>query len=365
MKRATKKPALGCSCPDLSEKLVQDEVDPSVKNGPDGHHYLFGCGTESQYVVWNCKQQSVCFLGIFLFIYVVLFGILQWIMFHWATMACGTLPANYNFHGGGHGTPMGGVLGKNVTGPADNLLPRNSLIVGREDSLYGKAFDVFNSTNEGQMVSAPVGTWFRTWGPWFWTYTYQDTLDSKETVYMRPTILGMTGVMSELKVMRCDGKGGVLKFSEGTNVVMNWFRELFRTNTGRILAMLVDGERIGIVEETFHGQKSATFRTVSEGQRDVFGSCILRGLNGQGFNEWFLKTEPDSAVPFYMTAAVAANYAFKIPTQQKVTVAPAFLMQPTGEGSFTVTQQSEDIPQTGGDNHAEVSSADVPLEQRI
>lgn len=289
-----------CSCCPHAKEVTTD----GVKNPEDGKMYeehMFGRGKG---IRWNAKQQCCCGFMVFLFIYVVIFGIIQWLCFHFATENCGSLPDDYNFPGGGHGKTTGG--------PEKNLLPRNALIVGREPSMYGEAFDVFNSTNEGQMVSAPVGTWFRTWGPWFWTYTYQDTLNSKGTVYMRPTVLGMTGAMSELKVMRCDGEGEVLKFTEGTAVMGNMMREFFRTNTGRVLKMLVNGEIVAVAEETFHGQKSATFRTVDEGKKDTIGSCILRGVNGQGFNEWFLKNDWDGPLPFYMTSSVAANYAFKI-----------------------------------------------------
>jgi len=308
-------------CKQAKVRPVCDPLGCHAKKVPkDGQEdvleqHMFGKG---EGVVWNAKQQCCCCTLVGLFIYFVLFGIIQWIMFHWATENCGALPSNYNFPGAGHGKDGG---------PSYNLMPRNALIVGREPSIYGEAFDVFNSTNEGQMVSAPVGTWFRTWGPWFYTYTYQDTLNSKATVYMRPTVLGMMHVMSELKVMRCDGEGEVLKFSEGTAVVGNRMREFFRTNTGRVMKMLVNGKQEAVVEETFHGQKSATFRTVDSKNKDTIGSCILRGVNGQGFNEWFLKNDWDGPLPFYMTSAVAANYAFKIKNEDKSQKVPSFFAE--------------------------------------
>jgi len=278
---------------------------------------------------------------------------------------CGALKENYNFPGGGYGCPKG----LNCTTADVNLLPRNALIVGREPSLYGEAFDVFNSTNEGQMVSAPVGTWFRTWGPWFWTYTYQDTLNSKATVYMRATVLSMFGVMEEHKAMRCDGKGEVLKFTEGTAVVGNAFRAFFQTNTGRVMKMLIDGKEVAVVEETFHGQKSATFRTLGE-QKDTIGSVILRGINQQGFNEWFLKNDFDAPLPFWMTSGVATAYAFKIKNEKasKINKPPQFLaalaelLSPHNNKihvEHTAAQQSKDIPKILADLPAEVPSVKV------
>jgi hypothetical protein len=285
--------------------------------------HLFGCSTKGKDVVWNCKQQFCCGFGCFFLIYFVFFGIIQWIMFHWATENCSSLPDKYDFPGGGNGHPAH----QNATGPEDNLLPRNSLIVAREPSLYGEAFDVFNSTKEGQMVSAPVGTWFRTWGPWFYTYTYQDTLNSKATVYMRPSMVGITGAIREVVVHRCDGKGKSVKFSEGSKVLTNMYRDFFRLNTGMEMVILVDGERTAIVEETFHGQKSATFKTYGN-KPQAIGSSILRGVNGQGFNEWFLHNAPDSPLPFYMTGSIAANYAFKIHNEKSGPTVPAtFLME--------------------------------------
>lgn len=290
-----------CGCP------AKDENDK----------HWFGNGTG---VIWNCKQQSCCLFLIFLFVYFVLFGIVQWIMFHWATYNCGSLPADYNFPGGGTGQLKNG----NWTGPETNLLPRNARIVGRAPSIYGEAFDVFNATDQGMLVSAPVGSWFRTWGPWFFTYTYQDTLYSKETVYMRPTILGMTGFMTELKVMRCDGKGDVLKYSEGTAVVGNQIRSIMQSNTGRMLKLLIDGEVKAVVEETYHGTKSATFQTEGHSKR-VLGSCVLTDTK-DGYNSWFAHNARDSPLPFYMTDAVAVDYAFKIHNENKKHKQPSYMM---------------------------------------
>lgn len=266
--------------------------------------YMFGTGDE---VVWNRKQQCCCLLSIFLFIYFVLFGIIQWIMFHFATSNCGALPSDYNFPGGGARC----LSEKNCTGPEDNLLPRNAIIQESEPSIYGEVFDVMNATSVGTIGGAPVGTWFRTWGPWFYTYTYQDTLNSKATVYMRPTLLGMTGAMSEVKAMRCDGKGDVLKFTEGTAVISNWFREFFHTNTGKTMKMLVNGKRVGEAEETFGGEfgtNSISFRTLSTDQAQTFGSLILK----RNEHMWVLKDEWNAPIPYWMTNAVAVNFAFKI-----------------------------------------------------
>lgn len=295
------------NCKTARSKPECDRCGCPAKDANDKHKFGNGTG-----VVWNCKQQCCCCFYIWLFVYLVVFGIVQWIMFHWATYTCGSLPGNYNFPGGGHGNIDG-----TITTPAENLLPRNALIVAREASIYGDAFDVFNSTEEGQMVSAPVGTWFRTWGPWFYTYTYQDTLNSKETVYMRPTIAGMTGFMTELKVMRCDGKGEIMKYSEGTAVLGNRFRAFVQSNTGRILKILIGGELKAVVEETYHGAKSATFRTEGKGGKDVVASCILQGTNNDGYNQWFMKNDADSPLKFYMTDAVAVDYAFKIHNEKK------------------------------------------------
>lgn len=51
----------------------------------------------------------------------------------------------------------------------------------------------------------------------------------------------------------------------------------------------------------------------------------MRGVNNQGFNEWFLKNDYDGPLPFYMTSAVAANYAFKIANEGKQSDKPTFL----------------------------------------
>lgn len=341
-------------CKTAKPKPVCDACGCHRKSDKDDH--LFGKG---EGVVWNCKQQSCCCFGIFFFVYFILFGIIQWGCFHFATINCGSLPEGYNYPGGGYGK---------LGGPEKNLLPKIVLIEGREPSIYGEAFDVFNSTDQAAKLE-PVGTWFRTWGPWFYTYTYQDVENSKATVYMRQTLLSMTGAVRELKAMRCDGTGSELKITEGLSVFSNMVREFLRTNKGSDFKMLVDGEEKGIVEEKFYGTKSALFRPV-EANKNSFANLIEQGTNNNGFNQWYLKNSGGEPVPYWMTSAVAVNYAFKIHTidKQKDDKKHAFLaglyeiLSPTKADSSTNFANTT-IGSAGG--HVDNSAADDAQMEKV
>jgi|ERR1712137_268695 len=261
---------------------------------------LFGCGGN---VLWNGRQQCCAGLMSCFCVYFVLFAFLQFLCFHFATVNCAQLPDDYVYPGGGHGQ---------YSGPADNLVPRNSIVAERDPMWYGAGFDVYNSTEGGFIDGAPVGTWFRTWGPWFSTYTYQDIQNSKETVYMRPSILGMWFYV-ETVVMRCDGKGTPLWFSEGSNWIANRIRMALRMNTAESFKLWRNGELIATAEETFRGAKSVTFRNATAHNQPAFASAVLLPhLMNHKYREWFIKNDFGDSLAFYDTNAVATLYAFHI-----------------------------------------------------
>jgi len=138
--------------------------------------------------------------------YLLLGGILQFLCFHFATVKCGSgsPPDDYAFPGGGHGL---------YGGPEVNLVPRHSLVVENLPRWYGMAFDVYNATVMGTIAGAPQGTWFRTWGPMFSTYTYQDVQHSQPTIYMRSSWQSIIFQYNDDYIMRCDGKGDVVRLS--------------------------------------------------------------------------------------------------------------------------------------------------------
>jgi hypothetical protein len=238
-------------------------------------------------------------------------GILQFICFHYATVHCGSdQPAkDYGFSGGGHG-----IYG----GPSVQLVPRHSIVVERDPMWYGMAFDVYNATEFSTINGAPVGTWFRTWGPFFSTYTYQDVQNSQPTVYMRASIESMIFQYNDDYAMRCDGNGSPLRLSEGQHWFVNRIRNFFGSNQGFTLKVWRNGILQGFAEETFHGAKSITFKnaTLAKGVDPEFASAVMLPQkfeqDDKKYTQWLVNSHVDSSIPFYETNGMGVLYAFRI-----------------------------------------------------
>merc|ERR1711907_795530 len=97
---------------------------------------------------------------------------------------------------------------------------------------------------------------------------------------MRPTIMGMMGLYSETRIMRCDGAGDVWFFGEGSNWVSNRIRTFF----GNVFGLQREGsfniydnsEHYGTALEVFHGSvKSITFQRGAGNHQVTLGSSVL------------------------------------------------------------------------------------------
>lgn len=244
----------------------------------------------------------------FLFVYLLVFGIVQFVMFHWATYSCGVMEKAYTYPGGGHGE---------YTTPADNLVPQYSLLIEQPDMWYGTSgFDVFKATDQQSQVKK-VGVWTRTWGPWFSTYTYQDIDNSRETLYVRATIMGMWFYTENL-IMRCDGRDDPIVVTEGRNWMMNRVKTFLGSATGMTFRILDEGNLVALVEETYHGSKSANFRNATTDAELDFASGLILGQQftdadtGDKYHQWFISNNYGSSMQFWKTQSAVAMYAFRM-----------------------------------------------------
>lgn len=204
--------------------------------------------------------------------------------------------------------------------PIDNAVPSMALIQEADHSFMGQSFAVYPTVSgSGTIDQAQTGLWWRTWGPWFWTYTYQE-IDGKQTIYMRPTLMGMLGLYSETRIMRCDGGGDVWFFGEGSGWVSNRIRGTFgrwfgmqRESTFRVYQ---NGNIFGTALETFHGsQKSITFRTGTVNP-DRLGSAVLTAPQANPPRDlWSLHTQEHvnyhQLPPAYVMNAATVLMAFR------------------------------------------------------
>jgi len=289
------------------------------------------CPTKSP---MNPRQQCCSVFCMLLVIYILFGSIAQFVCFHWATMKCGGgSPADdYIFPGGGN---------SNFGGAEFNLLPEYGSLVEQDHTMWGMKFGVLSK--EGSDL---IGAWYRTGGPFFSTYTYQDTDNSPPTVYMRASIQSIIFGYCDDYAMRCDGKGDSLRLSEGGSYLSNRIRHLFAMNQGSTFKVWSGGKVIASAEETYHGIKSITFKNVS-GSQAKFASATIDGLpfkiEGKDHVRWRFTNSPNQSIPYYQTSAMSTLYAFRIwsstaevtATNRKNNGGPAFL----AEGNLNVEEE--------------------------
>lgn len=218
--------------------------------------------------------------------------ILQGVIFYWATTFNGCSASSLE----GYKYPGGGVSDEG--GAAFNLVPRISLLAERKLTWYGQAFDVIPSSEASTVSDAPAGTWWRTWGPIFYTYTYEDIANSKTTAYMRSSILKIG--MSH-KIFRCDGEGPTYTLMEGAGYLTNRVRKGFGMTQGFSFKVFAGNEKVALIEETNLGYPSLTFRNSSG---DMFSSAILQTREfHKTFDQWLVKSISDSQLPYFVPSA--------------------------------------------------------------
>jgi hypothetical protein len=210
--------------------------------------------------------------------------------------------------------------------PRENMVPDREVLLENQASPMGQAFTVFHANSAGSYSSGQTGQWWRTWGPWFWTYTYQD-IHEETTIYMRPTLMGMVGLYDESRIMRCDGnETEVWFFGEGSswisNRVRSWFGSIFGLQREGTFTVYKGSDTYGSAAEVFHGPtKSITFSRESEstssGQTQyTLGSSVLQSNHDGAEDMWTMSITDNSETPFreqcpvYVMSAAAVLMAF-------------------------------------------------------
>jgi len=324
----------------------------------------------------------VCFFAFWWFLFR---GILQFLCFHYATMGCSASALQgYNYPGASWTCPSGVTEPREmnqwqhaldqgcVHTPKDNAVPGIALLLERaEDQWTGaQSFEVYHATEgNAQIDRAPVGAWWRTWGPWFWTYSYEDIQHSKTTLYMRPTLMGMMGLYSETRIMRCDGDGDVWFFGEGSNWISNRIRSFFHMQRESSFKVYKGSSKFATALETFHGTKSISFKANND---DPLGSTVLVENSGHKHDLWSIhladSVDIHALPPYYVMNAASVLMGFRWitiggpgrhPSQQ-----PQFLAAETLNSSVAFFEEAGEVdddqqPESldGGDENTAANNA--------
>merc|ERR1711991_742144 len=139
---------------------------------------------------------------------------------------------------------------------------------------------------------------------------------------MRPTIVGMMGLYSESRIMRCDGnEDQVWFFGEGSdwmsNRIRSWFGSIFGMQREGTFSVYRGSETYGSAAEVFHGPtKSITFSRGSGSHEYTLGSSVLQPNHDRREDMWSMSITDNSETPFreqcpvYVMSAAAVLMAF-------------------------------------------------------
>mmetsp|Transcript_10913 Transcript_10913/g.27245 ORF Transcript_10913/g.27245 Transcript_10913/m.27245 type:complete len:370 (+) Transcript_10913:80-1189(+) len=245
-----------------------------------------------------CKCCGKVTAGIF-FVLLLIVILVQAVLYWWATLHCSASKLkDYSYPGGG----------------SKNLVPADSLLVEQAPRWWGSSFINIPAEKSGQPDGASTGVWFRTWGPLWYTYTYQDIL-GQETFVVRDRPIAVGG---SHKLMRCDGEGQAWVVSEGKHWIMNGIRSLFGMYTSRVYNIWQGNTLIAISEKlggTGQSHKQIIFRDPNKAE--PFASAFLKDRHFHGeFDEWFVQSNKNSSLPDYVPNAVAMLMAFTTAKQK-------------------------------------------------
>eukprot|EP00408_Alexandrium_pacificum_P066382 CAMPEP_0171177978 /NCGR_PEP_ID=MMETSP0790-20130122/12517_1 /TAXON_ID=2925 /ORGANISM="Alexandrium catenella, Strain OF101" /LENGTH=309 /DNA_ID=CAMNT_0011642891 /DNA_START=35 /DNA_END=961 /DNA_ORIENTATION=- len=235
-----------------------------------------------------------CLLTVF-----VLVWLLQGLVYLLATILQGCRPGDlqgYNYKG--DAAPR--------EDPAYNLVPAQTLLYERAPNSVIAPFDVFPASPAARKAGEEkVGTWTRTWGPIFYTYTYEDH-NSKTTIYMRKNLLRP----GSHRMARCDGTGPTITLSEDTFWFENRVRTLFGYRTPQIFKIYLGDDQVAVVQEaTGEAAPSLTLRNMSN---DVLSTSVLVSPGAQGdAQEWFVTNTQPMPMPYFVGNAASFLYALQ------------------------------------------------------
>lgn len=300
-----------------------------------------------------CKSLTkVVVLGLLVVFFLA--GVLQGALYQFASMKCkASKLQDYSYPGGG---------------PKD-LVADNTLLIEQDARWWGSAFIVQPADHVGLATGASTGVWYRTWGPFWFTYVYQDDL-GMETFMVRDRPLALGG---SHKMFRCDGTGPVYILNEGKHVVMNRIRSFFGSYTSRIYNIWQDGSLVAVSEKiggTGQSHKQLIFRDPEKAE--PFASAFLQDRHYHGqYDKWFIHDEKNITLPAWVINSATILMAF--PTAQaKASHAPSqsLVEVPPMDAEASVMPSSPDAEEVSvtaatDDPEAAVPSKVVEVEEQV
>jgi hypothetical protein len=241
--------------------------------------------------------------------------ILQLGLYWWATGGCGPIALK--------GMDWKAIQDADspAGGSSVNLIPSCAAMKDAGKNWWGPMYALFAINGEQcqtQSATQKVGTFWRNWGPFWYTYTYKlkSGDSSKMLFYMRnnPWMPWMS-----YKMGSCDGNY-TATFSEGSLWFKNKWRNVFHTSTPAGFYLYVKGGRTWYIDENSETQVSSDDAHPAYTIYDKSGikamATALVDLNSQTKGTWLLDSrvsgETPDQIPFWVTVAITLPDAFKI-----------------------------------------------------
>jgi hypothetical protein len=250
-------------------------------------------------------------------------ALVQLSLYYWACMKCGA------HHLQGYEYPGGG--------PYNLVMSETALIV--KNSRWGWTAEVWPVENGMLTGAASLGTIWRTWGPMFYTYTFEDNNGMYTWVVRdRPIALG-----GSHKMMRCDGTGDPWIYNEGKRWLSNKFWEILGAQVSSEYEIwngteeVATTRRVGGIGPDANSQLN--FKMVGHVNR--FASSALHDTTHHGHKLWMTKIDRDkTTVPNWIPVSITSLFAIHLGEKFHGTGAHAdqsqFLVKSDGQGLASV-----------------------------
>lgn len=236
------------------------------------------------------KWGSIVFL-----IYLFIVSAVQGVLYGWACFKCGPNHLkDYAYPGGGHFDMV----------PSETVL---TISQGR----WGWIAEVWPAENGMKTGAATVGTIYRTWGPLFFTYTFEDN-NGLYTWVVRDRPISIGG---SHKLMRCDGEGESYFYSEGGHWLMNRFKYLIGTQITSEYNIWNGSTKVGTVSRVGGLHNAANSQLMFKVIDDVnrFGSGSMIKINHHLQPEWLVQTNSTmSGVPNWVPTSITSLFAIHL-----------------------------------------------------
>lgn len=256
---------------------------------------------------WWCCSRNGLLTGCSLFWLVLLLCVfaLQQFLYYWGmSFKCGPNHlAHYDFPGGGH----------------EELVDEELMLTIDHGSSWGWAAELYPAREGRKTGAASTGKIWRTWGPLWYTYAYQDN-QGKVTFVARDRPIAFGG---SHWLMRCDGEGDPYVYNVGGNLIMNDIRYLLGYQVTSVYNIWQGGywkgTKVATVSRAGGTGANANSQLIFNmvGEDHPFADGNLMTTNHNNHKEWYVKNNKlnknsSDRVPYWVPTMITSIFGIHL-----------------------------------------------------